>query len=233
MGRAPSPGLMPFPPTSHHPAPHRQHQRWVIGSVMRARGKGAPLSPHPQDAPIYLQMRSWFLDYAESVGDYSPLDSCLWLPAGRKFYYYCVYKNQQVAGRAGKLDTFYKMWKTEFPWIRISGGCLFTRCGLCEFLKDAASAAKSMAVRDTIIYSFSPIWPISSHSFNFISRPSIMSACASDVNVAPFRWFMLSISPGPCAGPPRVRPPGSVACGSVCRPLYHDPLVSAQFFRGF
>ena len=117
----------------------------------------------------------------------------------------CIRTNSKDGPAA--LILFTKMWKTEFPWIRISGGCMFTRCGLCEFLKGAASSAKNSVVRDTIIYRFSPIWPISSHSFNFISRPSIMSACASDVNVAPFRWFMLSISPGPCAGPPVSGPP--------------------------
>ena len=152
--------------------------------------QGCPSLPSPTGCSHIPANALLVIGLRRAFRDYSPLDSCLWLPPGRKFYYYCIYKNQHK-GRAGKVDTFYKMWKTEFPWIRISGGCLFTRCGLCEFLKGTASAAKSNAVRDTIIYRFSPIWPISSHSFNFISRPSIMSACASDVNVAPFRWFLL------------------------------------------
>ena len=119
-------------------------------------GKGCPPQRHPrQDAPVYLQMRAWLLDYAETAGDYSPLDACLWLPSGRKFYYYCVYKTQHT-GRCGSADTFYKMWRNEFPWIKISGGCLFTRCGLCDSLKGAAAAARTQAIRDTIIYRFRP-----------------------------------------------------------------------------
>ena len=104
---------------------------------------------------MHLQMRAWLLGYAETTGDYSPLDTCLWLPSGRKFYYYCVYRTQHTE-RPGSVGTFYNMWRTEFPWIKISGGCLFTRCGLCEFLKGAAAAAQSQAARDTIIYRFGP-----------------------------------------------------------------------------
>ena len=89
----------------------------------------------------YVEARSWLLAYADVHADSSPLRDSLYLPAGRRQYYYAVYFRECVTrGRPpseiASLDYFLMMWRREFPWIELrapSGP--FTHCGLCDYLK--------------------------------------------------------------------------------------------------
>jgi hypothetical protein len=91
----------------------------------------------------YLDCAQWVQVYAESHGEQSPMTGQIFLPAGRKLFYYAQYlhdRSQQdlssLDGHAGDHRTFLKAWQTECFYITIAKSeSMFTRCGCCEFLK--------------------------------------------------------------------------------------------------
>ena len=106
-----------------------------------------------QNAPKYLGCRAWLLRYAIENADYSPLTNEMWLPSGRKHYYHCMYvedarKLNLPDNSVGQVNLFYKVWRNEFPWLKIrTESSLFAKCGLCEFLHSAAHAATTTEAR--------------------------------------------------------------------------------------
>ena len=88
-----------------------------------------------------MTARAWLLSYAQIYGDTSPLCDSLFLPAGRKQYFYAVYYRDRVVREVPRelivsLPYFLKMWRTELPWVQLrSATGPFTHCGLCDFMK--------------------------------------------------------------------------------------------------
>lgn len=111
-------------------------------------GRSLAKGPRVQKSPVYIQARAWLLQYSEVHADTSPLHDHLFLPAGRRQYYWAAYYRDCVAkGVSGSeiasLSYFLKMWRQEFPWIQLrSPNGPFTHCGLCDYLKMAISDAK-------------------------------------------------------------------------------------------
>ena len=72
-------------------------------------------------------------------------------------YYYAIYVEDAERLNlpeecVGKLDLFYKVWRNEFPWVKLrSETSMFAKCGLCEFLHSAAHAAINSAQRQMFI----------------------------------------------------------------------------------
>ncbi len=100
-------------------------------------------------------VRSWLLDFAKVHADSSPIGDKLYLPSGRKDFYWTVYvKDRTQAGDAeiASSSTFLMVWRKELPWIvvRTPGGP-FTHCGLCEFLKMLASNTTDAGLRNALL----------------------------------------------------------------------------------
>ena len=104
-----------------------------------------------------MDARGWLLEYARSHGDSSPLNDKIWLPAGRRGYYYATYYSDRVskgveAKTVASLKTFLKVWREELPFITIrTANGPFTHCGLCEYLKLCAVSCQDMTLRSQII----------------------------------------------------------------------------------
>lgn len=102
----------------------------------------------PALGTVYCSARSWLLAYAEKHADTSPIRDSLFLPAGRKQFYWAAYYRDRVAQGVptqdiASLSYFLQMWRQELPWIELrapSGP--FTHCGLCDFMKLAIANAK-------------------------------------------------------------------------------------------
>lgn len=45
---------------------------------------------------VYALTRAWILAYAKAHADTSPLEDALFLPSGRKQYYYSVYYRDRI-----------------------------------------------------------------------------------------------------------------------------------------
>ena len=72
----------------------------------------------------YMHARAWLLDYAKVHADTSPLNTNLWLPTGRKSFYWAQYYNDCVTRgvpteRVASLARFLLVWRTELPWVKI------------------------------------------------------------------------------------------------------------------
>ena len=93
----------------------------------------------------YLDVRAWLEQYASVHGEQSPMSGVTLLPAGRKALYYELYcYDRRMDGSLAHLDhkcadisTFLKCWRTECFWVVVAKSqSMFTRCGVCEFLKN-------------------------------------------------------------------------------------------------
>ena len=95
----------------------------------------------------YMDARSWLLQYAKTHGDTSPLNTKIFLPCGRKHYYWAAYyrdRQQKEAppNQIASLTRFLLAWRTELPFIEVrSRSGLFTHCGLCDYLRTVISLA--------------------------------------------------------------------------------------------
>lgn len=88
---------------------------------------------------LYIDCRLWLEEYAETHGDWDPVDGNCALPAGRKLFYFLVYEHQRKTQKmeSASLDTFCCAWRCECPWLRIARTlCSYTACGICSFLRD-------------------------------------------------------------------------------------------------
>jgi len=87
---------------------------------------------------LYLDARTWLVQYAETHADQSPISLEYLLPSGRKFFYHAQYEHERIAQKlpyAG-LNTFLKAWRLECPWlVVVKSISKFVKCGLCEYLK--------------------------------------------------------------------------------------------------
>ena len=130
----------------------------------RNAATGGSLPPWPPHGlwvsrrPIaYLLARAWLLTYAQSHGDTSPLCDSLFLPAGRKQYYYSVYYRDAIvrempSAHIASLGYFLTMWRTELPWIQLrSPTGPFTHCGLCDFLKMMIGSTHDPGMRHMVL----------------------------------------------------------------------------------
>lgn len=87
---------------------------------------------------LHIDARTWLVCYAEAQAESSPMKLELYLPAGRKRYYYelYAYERKQQGKPACELALFYRMWRHELPFICIcKSHSMFTRCGCCEYLR--------------------------------------------------------------------------------------------------
>ena len=91
-------------------------------------------------APKYMHCRGWLVSYCQEKADYSPIDDCMWLPMGRKLYYYSLYVQHCVlqSGMAERdiagMPLFMEMWRTDLPWVKTRQvHSPFTKCSLCEY----------------------------------------------------------------------------------------------------
>jgi hypothetical protein len=128
--------------TGIHPNTLQEARQVALSGRSLSKGPQAKLSL------TYIQARAWLLEYAETHADTSPLRDSLFLPAGRRQYYWAAYYHDRHAkgipeSQVASQSYFLKMWRQEFPWIELrqpSGP--FTHCGLCDYLKMAISDAK-------------------------------------------------------------------------------------------
>ena len=105
----------------------------------------------------YIAARAWLLAYAKTHADTSPLCTKLFLPAGRRHFYWsvfyteCTSKGKDPSTILG-LKQFLKMWRTEVPWIELrSASGPFTHCGLCDYLKMMVAQASDMGLRHSLL----------------------------------------------------------------------------------
>jgi len=126
----------------------------IVPASLSAQSLGIWVSRRPL---AYTDARSWLLSYAKSHGDTSPLNDKYYLPTGQRCFYYASYLNDRLSKgvdirHVASKPWFLQMWRVELPWVipREASG-LFTKCGLCEYLKMLATNAKDPAVRKCIL----------------------------------------------------------------------------------
>ncbi len=91
-----------------------------------------------------MDARSWIEVYGHEHGEQSPMSGVILLPAGRKSFYHMAYLNDRskqdlshLGGKAADINTFMTAWRQECWHIVLAKSeSMFTRCGVCEFLKD-------------------------------------------------------------------------------------------------
>lgn len=101
------------------------------------------------EAQKYLDVRQWLEVYAEQHGEMSPMTGVTVLPSGRKSCYFAAYLHDRsgedlshLDGRAADYTTFLRAWRQECWFILVAKSeSLFTRCGVCEFLKEMLDSA--------------------------------------------------------------------------------------------
>jgi len=112
------------------------------GQALNARPTGR-LGNAPESQK-YLDVRQWLEVYAEQHGEMSPMTGVTVLPSGRKSCYYAAYLHDRsgedlfhLDGKAADYTTFLRAWRQECWFILVAKSeSLFTRCGVCEFLKE-------------------------------------------------------------------------------------------------
>lgn len=101
----------------------------------------------------YMNARAWLLSYAKSHGDTSPLCDKIYLPAGRREFFYAVYYadrtvKEHPAEHVASESYFLAMWRTELPWIVLrSPQGPFTHCGLCDYMKMLISSTEDKQMK--------------------------------------------------------------------------------------
>ena len=106
----------------------------------------------------YMDARSWILQYSKTHGDTSPMNTKIFLPCGKKQYYWSVYFKDRSdkgtpANQVAGLTTFLLAWRVELPFIEVrSSTGPFTHCGLCDYLRCVvASAGDADAKRHAVL----------------------------------------------------------------------------------
>ena len=87
---------------------------------------------------LYLDARTWLVQYADTHADQSPISLEYLLPSGRKFFYHAQYEHERITQKhqCASLKVFLKAWRIECPWlVVVKSISKFVKCGLCEYLK--------------------------------------------------------------------------------------------------
>ena len=127
----------------------------------------------------YRDARAWLLDYAKTHGDTSPMSTLIYLPWGRKQFYWSSYfrcRQQVGVTTIAGYNLFCKVWRTELPWISIRT-CTgpFTHCGLCDFLKACITAAVDSSIKHSLLMRLGAHYDFQAaqrNALNLISRES-------------------------------------------------------------
>ena len=105
-------------------------------------------------AQQFITALDWLLNYADSHGDFSPMDGTITLPVGYKHVYDRLYAaNQEKAKlKPVSMTTCQYMWRSDCHWVKIrKSNSPFTQCDICDFLKSCAEAANNAAIKNDII----------------------------------------------------------------------------------
>ena len=133
-----------------------QHARHVSlgGAIRDPRMHGLWVARRPL---AYMDARAWLLEYARTHGGTSPLQTQIFLPVGRKqFYYACYFRDRVERGVAAEgvasLPRFLAAWRQELPWVAIRSTCSpFTHCGLCDYFKMLIGGTRDLHVRQMLL----------------------------------------------------------------------------------
>ena len=123
-----------------------------VGRIARVAGEWVGRRPL-----AYMDARSWLLEYARTHGESSPLNTDIFLPCGHKHFYWSAYvadrhKRGLPERYTASLTRFLLPWRTELPFIKIRSSCApFTHCGLCDYLRSAASCATDLSIRGRLL----------------------------------------------------------------------------------
>jgi hypothetical protein len=93
----------------------------------------------------YLDCRQWLESLARTHGEQNPSNGLVVLPSGRRSFYHSAYVFERTQpgvsldhldGAPAELGTFLSCWRQELPYLVLSTGQGFIKCGTCEYLRN-------------------------------------------------------------------------------------------------